>query len=396
MKKNSSLLAALILLIGIFHVHAGTIFYQTMPVAQSDANCGISRDNRYTSAVDGGNTKGTDRVINGITLYAMAANGQSSTADNCALNALSGSVSNAGGASASIKADGACKEVLSDMTFNNGASDNSQQEIVLDPASLESGTTYDLRVYICNSAGQNRLVNLAFVGDGQPAIETGSFNEDDARTSAGGFKDANQPYYINYRFTWDGDSTPGITITQKSGSTPFVLYALTNQVVLARGAAAGVEGGKQHKVRNANALSIQTTGGGMGGSGGKYPGHSLRRLKSAQGGMGPTIYVGAGSEVGGNVQGGGGGKTKPTPTPGKKPTGPLDQYGKPKPTPRPGSGGAGGKPTGAWLDKDGNLHSGSQGTQTTGKGKKTKPTPTPGKKPTPRPGPLETPRDPNA
>jgi hypothetical protein len=231
MKKNLSLLAALILPIGIFHVHAGTIFYQAIPAPQSDANCGISADNHYTSAVDGGNTKGTDRVINGITLHAMAANGQSSTADNCALNALSGSLSNAGGTSASIKAGGVCKEILSDMTFNNGASDNSQQEIVLDPASLESGTTYDLRVYICNSAGQNRLVNLAFVGDGQPAVETGFFNEDDARTSAGGFKNANQAYYINYRFTWDGDSTPGITATQKSGSAPFVLYALTNQVV---------------------------------------------------------------------------------------------------------------------------------------------------------------------
>jgi hypothetical protein len=109
---------------------------------------------------------------------------------------------------------------------------------VLDPESLESGATYDLRVYICNSSGQNRQVNLVFVGDGQAAVETGFFNEDDARTSAGGFTDRNQVYYINYRFTWDGDSTPGITITQKVGSAPFVLYALTNQVVNG-GAAAG-------------------------------------------------------------------------------------------------------------------------------------------------------------
>ena len=216
---------------------AGTIFYSAIPAAQSDANSGISSDNQYTTAIDGGNTRGTDRVINGITLSALSASGQSATADNGTLNALAGNLSNAGGASASIQADGVLKDVLSDMIFNNGATDNSQQEIVLDPSSLQSGTTYDLRVYIANAAGQNRQVNIAFVGDGKPAVETGFFNEDDAKTSAGGFTDSDQAYYINYRFTWDGDSTPGVTITQKAGSAPFVLYALTNQVVAGGGTA---------------------------------------------------------------------------------------------------------------------------------------------------------------
>ena len=109
---------------------------------------------------------------------------------------------------------------------------------MLDPASLEAGTTYDLRVYVCNASGQNRQVNLAFAGDGQAPVETGFFNEDDATTSAGGFTDPNQAYDINYRYTWDGESTPGITITQKSGSAPFCLYALTNQVVASGEAAA--------------------------------------------------------------------------------------------------------------------------------------------------------------
>src|SRR5690349_11187825 len=144
MQKKSFPLVALILTIAAIYSDAGTIFYQAVPAVESDANSGISTDNQYTSAVDGGNTRGTDRIINGITLYAMAANGPSSTADNCTLNALSGSLSNAGGSSASIKADGVAKEALSDMTFNAGAGDNSQQEIVLDPESLESGVTYDL------------------------------------------------------------------------------------------------------------------------------------------------------------------------------------------------------------------------------------------------------------
>jgi hypothetical protein len=231
MKKFWPLCTAAVLSVVALPCEAGTIFYVPVSATQSDASCGISSENQYTSAVDGGNARGMDRVINGITLYALPVSGDSSTADNCSLNVLSGSLTNGGGTAANIQADGTLKEVLSDITFNNAASDGSLQEIVLDPESLEAGRTYDLRVYICNAAGQKRLVNLSFVGDGQAAVETGFFNEDDARTSPGGFKQANQVYYIDYRFTWDGDSTPGVTITQKAGNVPFVLYALTNQVV---------------------------------------------------------------------------------------------------------------------------------------------------------------------
>jgi hypothetical protein len=144
---------------------------------------------------------------------------------------LEGTVANGGGTADTIEADGTIAQVASDMTFNNEASDGSEQEIVLDPESLTPGTTYDLRVYICNPSGQNREVNLKFAGDGKAPVETGWFNEDDATTSAGGFKDANQVYYIDYRYTWDGDTTPGITISQRYGRTPFCLYALTNRVV---------------------------------------------------------------------------------------------------------------------------------------------------------------------
>ena len=230
----------------VSHTYAGMLFYNAIPPTDSDANSGISTANQYTSAVDGGNTLGTDRVVNGITLYALSANGQTSTADNCTVTALAGTLTNAGGSIASIQADGTLKEVLASMTFNNDAGDNSEQEIVLDPSSLEAGTTYDLRVYISKASGQNRQVNLAFVGDGQAPVETGFFNEEDATTSAGGFTDPSQAYYINYRYTWDGESTPGITITQKSGTVPFCLYALTNQVVSSGAAAepaAAEEGG---------------------------------------------------------------------------------------------------------------------------------------------------------
>ncbi|MEP6811086.1 MAG: DUF6600 domain-containing protein, partial [Chthoniobacterales bacterium] len=227
-----SLLSALALpLLGAWPLQAGTISYVAIPGSASDANSGISSDNAYTSAVDAGHAGGTDRVINGITLFSLAANGQTGAADNCTLNVAAGSLSNGNRSAASVPADGVLAETLSDLTSNDGAGDNSQQEIVLDPASLTAGATYDLRVYVTNVSGGDRQINLAFAGDGQATAETGFFNEDDARTSAGGFTNVNQAYYIDYRYTWDGDSTPGITISQKNGSAPFCLYALTNQVV---------------------------------------------------------------------------------------------------------------------------------------------------------------------
>jgi hypothetical protein len=233
MKKFLSPSLSLLALIigGAFSLQAGVLFYVPIPASESDPNSGISQENTYTTAVDGGNARGTDRVINGITLYAMTGEGQTLSANNCSLTVLEGTVANGGGAADSIKADGTLSEVVSDMTFNNEANDGSEQEIVLDSESLTPGTTYDLRVYISNSSGQNREVNLKFFGDGQSAVETGWFNEDDATTSSGGFKDANQVYYINYRYTWDGDTTPGIAISQRYGRTPFCLYGLTNQVV---------------------------------------------------------------------------------------------------------------------------------------------------------------------
>src|SRR3954465_4099009 len=226
-----------------FRSDGGSISYVAIPANQSDTNCGISRNHGYTTAVDGGNTRGTDRLLNGITLYALSGAGQNSaTADNCTLNALSGTLTDGGLTSKNIQAEGTTRDVMSDMVFNNAGGDNSQVEIVLDPESLEQGSTYDLRVYICSSSGQNRQVNLAFFGDGQTGVETGFFNEDDARTSAGGFSTANQVYYISYRYTWDGDSTPGITITQKFGGAPFCLYALTNELVEGEATALGGAG----------------------------------------------------------------------------------------------------------------------------------------------------------
>ena len=215
---------------------AGDLSYVPIPGKNSDANSGIDSSNVYTSTINAGNASEPEKRINGVPFHALTLSGSSGSADHVSVNVGTGALTDASSRPA-IQADGAVRELFTSKVFNEAANDDSQQEIGLDPASLTAGKTYDLRVYIGNSSNQNRLVNLAFAGDGKPPVETGFFNEDDATSSAGKFTDSNQGYYINYRFTWDGTTTPGITITQKSGSAPFCLFALTNQEVA--GAASG-------------------------------------------------------------------------------------------------------------------------------------------------------------
>jgi hypothetical protein len=236
MKKHLVRFAAFVLMSGGFCAHAGELSYVPIPASQSDANSGISNANQYTTALDAGSE--ANRALNGVTLYGSPGSGPNIVASNCSVTASSGSLITTGGAIESIQADGTLREVLSDVIYNSGAEDNSRQEIVLNPASLTPGATYDLRIYVGKGGNGDRQVNLAFVGDGQAPTETGFFNEDDARSSAGGFQDPSQVYVINYRFTWDGNSAPGITVTQKSGQAPFVLYALTNHPVAAPPSAA--------------------------------------------------------------------------------------------------------------------------------------------------------------
>lgn len=214
-----------------FRAGAGTLFYVPIPAQGSDAQSGVDPAKDYTNAIAAGTTKEAGRTVNGVKLAPLTAAENPCTANGVTLTAATGTLANGGGKAESIQADGAMGGLLTGMIFNDGAKDNSEQYAVLDPATLTAGKTYDLRVYVCNASGENRQVNLTFAGDGKPAVSTDFFNEDDATTSAGGFIEPNQVYYINYRFTWDGISTPGFTATQRFGSTPFCLFALTNQAV---------------------------------------------------------------------------------------------------------------------------------------------------------------------
>src|SRR5207302_5494168 len=97
---------------------AGTITYVGIPSIQSDGNCGISRSHGYTTAVDGGNTRGTDRMLNGITLFSLTGTQQNTAAaDNCIMTALSGTLTDAGLTSKNIAADGTVRDFLSDMVL---------------------------------------------------------------------------------------------------------------------------------------------------------------------------------------------------------------------------------------------------------------------------------------
>src|SRR5206468_12187622 len=84
---------------------AGTITYAGIPSTQTDPNSGITRDHGYTSAIDGGNNRGADRIVNGITLFALTGAGQNTaTGDNCTVNALSGTLTDGGLTSKNIAA----------------------------------------------------------------------------------------------------------------------------------------------------------------------------------------------------------------------------------------------------------------------------------------------------
>ena len=212
-----------------FQASAGTLFYVPIPATDSDAQSGLDASRGYTNSVAAGTNK--ERTVNGVAFAPLSGAENVATVNGVTLSAATGTLANGGGKADSIKADGSVARLLSGMIFNDGAGDNSEQYVVLDPATLTAGKTYDLRVYVCNATGENRQVNLSFAGDGKPAVNTDFFNEDDATTSSGGFADPDQVYYINYRFTWDGVSTPGFTATQQFGATPFCLFALTNQEV---------------------------------------------------------------------------------------------------------------------------------------------------------------------
>ena len=219
----------------------GTLTYVAIPAQNSDTQAGLRGENIYTSAVDGGNAQDADRIVNGVALHPLKGSGNTAIADHVTISVASGALANANFNEPPRSADGLMGAALADALANEQADDNSEQYVVLDPSSLKAGQTYDLRVYVAPVGQQNRSVNLSFLGDGKEPISTDFFNEDDATTIPGHFTSANQAYFINYRYTWDGTTTPGFTVTQKSGKNAFLLFALTNQIAAVEKAAPPTE-----------------------------------------------------------------------------------------------------------------------------------------------------------
>ena len=217
----------LMMLFTAFSGFAGTLSYVAIPATGSDPGSGISTNQTYTGAAHGNAAAGAC-AVNGVSLAPLAGSGDTITANNITLSSAGGALSVAPAAQAA-QADGNLAQALTSGVLNTGADNNSEQYIVLEPSSLVAGKTYNLRVYLRKATDGNRSVNLTFSGDGLDAVSTDFFNEDDATTSPGGFDDPTQVYYINYQFKWDGATTPGVTILQRFGQTPFVFYAATNQ-----------------------------------------------------------------------------------------------------------------------------------------------------------------------
>ena len=228
MKRKTTLrtVFALILCSAIY-VNAGTLSYLEIPASGSDAGSLMSQDGIYTAAVYG-NLNGGQSTINGVPISPLTGAGSTLAANHIEVSSAEGTLSSVTTIDPP-QGDGNLSSALTAAVSNVGAPNNSEQYVVLDSSNLVAGKTYDFRIYIRKGGSENRLVNLTFAGDGQAPVMTDFFNEDDATTSPGGFEESKQIYAINYRFKWDGVTTPGVTVSQKFGGSPFIFYAATNQ-----------------------------------------------------------------------------------------------------------------------------------------------------------------------
>ena len=235
MKTIFIVLAGVVLSSLPFPVRGGELTFVPIPATKSDVGSGISPEVNYTAVVDTGLEDPNGRRINGVTFVPTPGHGNTIEAGGVKVRASAGELILKPSSVDTIKADGALKQMLSDSIYNSGAKEGSTEDVVLDAKSLEAGSTYDLRLYFCNggNSSNERDVNLTFFGDGKAPVKTGVFNADDARSSPGKFKDRDQVYYINYRFTWDGKTVPGVRVTMNRGSQAFALYGVTNQLVQA-------------------------------------------------------------------------------------------------------------------------------------------------------------------
>lgn len=230
------ILAASIAEIGV--AHAGSLSYQGVT---GDADSGISTSNTYTAKVDYGN-QFNSIVVNGVTFDEIAAfsNPTSLTATGLTASVASGSYTNYNG-NAWMPVTGNVGTAYSDFVYNLTSDATTVQTFTL--TDLTVGQTYDYRVYMRAWAADvnpgNRVQTFDFTGDG--ATTSVTLNADDATTAPGaGFTAWNQGYYINYQFTYDGISAPGVTVTAADVANGYHAYLMTNQVAVPEPASLGL------------------------------------------------------------------------------------------------------------------------------------------------------------
>ena len=221
--KTALTLAAVamaILVLTATSANAGDISYVQVT---NDADSGISADNTYTHKLDFG-TGSPGALINGVQFdaYNNAANGTL----NFNREVSSGNLSDHGG-NGGHNVSGSLVDLMTDMYYNGNNAVGGTTTWTL--SGLTAGMTYDARIYTRQWGVSTRTATIVFDPDGGGAISdsTGLINEDDA-TSAG-FTNANDAYYINYRFKAVAGEDLVITATQDFLNQSWHLYGLSNQ-----------------------------------------------------------------------------------------------------------------------------------------------------------------------
>ena len=191
-----------------------------------DADSGIHPAKTYTHNLDFGlGTPGA--TINGVPFaaYNNAANGTLNF--NRAVD--SGSANDHPG-NPDHNVSGALVNLLTDMYYNGGNTPGGTTTWTM--SGLTAGTTYDTRIYVRQwGPSPNRVATLEFDPDGAgPIADSVTVSEDDA-TSVG-MPNANDAYFLNYRFTAVSGEDLVITVTQLNNNNSWHLYGLSNEVAV--------------------------------------------------------------------------------------------------------------------------------------------------------------------
>jgi len=202
--------------------HAGTISYV---LVTNDADSGISTANDYTHTLDfESNSGGVTANVNLVPFTSLGGNGVDAVTGNGFTRTVgnaSASNNNGGGV---VTTTGGLKDLMQGFLYNNNGTVSQTYTI----SGLSDGVTYDLRIYVHAWTSNGTRPHILTFDVGGADDMTGVINEDVATTV--GMPNANDSYYINYRYTASGSSLTW-TATNQSTNASWHLYGLTNQVV---------------------------------------------------------------------------------------------------------------------------------------------------------------------